>query len=166
MNVVRRYFASFEMILAGFLLVLLTVLLAVQIVNRYILGTSFVWLEEIARLSFVWMIYFSAAGAARDDRHIRIEIVDLFVGPAAVKWVTLVADILTIGFDLVVVWLGILLVQSTVQYGDVTPVTDIPMGIVYAVIPVCYGLMAYRLFRFNMRKRAGATAPAFYDNFE
>ena len=86
MNEVRRYFASFEMIFAGCLLVLLTVLLTVQIINRYILGTSFVWLEEIARISFVWMIYFSAAGAARDDRHIRVEIIDLFVGPTAIKW--------------------------------------------------------------------------------
>ena len=166
MNAVRRYFASVEMIVAGFLLVLLTVLLTVQIVNRYVLGTSFVWLEEIARISFVWMIYFSAAGAARDDRHIRIEIVDLFVGPTVLRWVTLVADILTIGFDLAVVWLGILLVQSTIKYGDTTPVTNIPMGIIYAVIPVCYGLMAYRLFRFNMRKRAGAIEPAAYDGFE
>lgn len=166
MNAVRRYFAGFEMILAGFLLVLLTALLAVQIVNRYILGTSIVWLEEIARISFVWMIYFSAAGATRDDRHIRIEIIDLFVGQAVVRWVTLIADILTIGFDLAVVWLGLLLVQSTVQYGDVTPVTNIPMGIIYAVIPVCYGLMAYRLFRFNMRKRAGMVEPAVYDSFE
>jgi TRAP-type C4-dicarboxylate transport system permease small subunit len=166
MNAVRRYFASFEMIFAGLLLVLLTVLLTVQIINRYILGTSFVWLEEIARISFVWMIYFSAAGAARDDRHIRVEIIDLFVGPATVKWITLVADVLVFGFDLVVVWLGILLVRSTIQYGDTTPVTDIPMGLIYAVIPVCFGLMAYRLFRFNMRKRAGALEPATYDSFE
>ena len=34
--------------------VLLTVLLSVQIVNRYILGSSIVWLEEIARVCFVW----------------------------------------------------------------------------------------------------------------
>ncbi len=166
MTAVRRYFGNFEMMLAGFLLVLLTLLLSVQIVNRYIFGTSFVWLEEIARISFVWLIYFSAAGAARDDRHIRIEIVDLFVGPAAIKVITLIADALVFVFDLVVVGLGILLVQSTIQYGDTTPVTDIPMGIIYAVIPICYGLMAYGLLRFNMRKRAGAIEPAAYDSFE
>jgi TRAP-type C4-dicarboxylate transport system permease small subunit len=166
MKAVRRYFASFEMILAGFLLVLLTVLLSVQIVERYILGSSIVWLEEIARISFVWMIYFSAAGATRDDRHIRIEIIDLIIGPTGVKWVTLVADSLTIGFDLVIVWLGVLLVRSSIQYGDVTSVTEIPMGIIYAVIPVCYGLMAYRLLSFNMRKRAGMVEPAVYDSYE
>ena len=166
MNAIRRSFGSFEMILAGFLLVLLTVLLAVQIVNRYVLGSSFVWLEEIARISFVWLIYFSAAGAARDDRHIRIEIIDLFVGPAAIRVITLIADALVIVFDLVVVWLGILLMWSTIQYGDTTPVTDIPMGIIYAVIPVCFGLMAYRLFLFNLRKRAGTLEPVTFDSFE
>lgn len=166
MNELRRYFGSFEMIVAGLLLVGLTLLLTVQIFNRYVFGTSFVWLEELARISFVWLIYFSAAGAARDDRHIRIEIVDLFVGPNAVRVITLIADTLVFIFDLAVVWLGIMLVQSTLQYGDTTPVTDIPMGIIYAVIPVCYGLMAYRLVRFNMTKRAGTPQHAAYDAFE
>lgn len=166
MTAVRRYFGSFEMIIAGFLLVAMTLLLAVQIVERYILGSSIVWLEEIARICFVWTIYFSAAGATRDDRHIRIEILDLFLGPAALKWVTLFADVLTIGFDLVIVWLGILLVQSSIQYGDVTSVTNIPMGFIYVVIPVCYGLMAYRLYRFNMRKRAGMVEPTPFEGLE
>ncbi len=166
MSAIRRYLGNFEMVFAAFLLVLLTLLLFVQIINRYILGTSFVWLEEIARLSFVWLIYFSAAGAARDDRHIRIEIVDLFLPPAAVTVITLIADVIVFGFDLTVVWLGILLVRSSIQYGETTPVTDIPMGLVYAVIPVCYGLMAFRLVRFNMRKRAGTLEPSTIDGFE
>lgn len=150
MKAAMRWVGSFENALAKVLLVALTVLLSVQIVNRYFFHTSFVWLEEMARISFVWLIYFSAASAAKDDRHIRIEIVDLFLPPAAVRWVTLVADVLVIGFDLAIVWLGILLVKSTIQYGDVTPVTDIPMGLIYAVIPICFGLMAYRVLRFNI----------------
>ena len=166
MKELRRYFGSFEMIIAGALLVVMTLLLAVQIVERYILGSSIVWLEEFARICFVWLIYFSAAGATRDDRHIRIEILDLFFGPAVLKWVTLFADVLTIVFDLTIVWLGILLVRSSIQYGDVTSVTNIPMGFIYVVIPVCYGLMAYRLFHFNMRKRAGTAEPAPFEGLE
>lgn len=149
---VRLLLAHFEAIFSGFLLIFLTALLFVQILNRYLFGTSFVWLEEIARLSFVWLVYFSGASAAREDRHIRIEIADLFLGPSGIRAVTLIADILVIGFDLVMVWFGIMLVQSTIQYGDRSPVTDIPMGLIYAVIPVCFALMALRLFRFNMRK--------------
>jgi C4-dicarboxylate transporter, DctQ subunit len=150
MKAALRWVGNFEAGLANALLVLLTLLLSVQILNRYFFHTSFVWLEEIARISFVWLIYFSAASAAKDDRHIRIEIADLFVPQSALKWMTLVADALVIGFDLVIVWLGILLIHSTIQYGDVTPVTDIPMGLIYAVIPVCFALMAYRALRFNI----------------
>jgi TRAP-type C4-dicarboxylate transport system permease small subunit len=150
MKAAMRWVGSFESVLANVLLIALTVLLSVQIVNRYIFNTSFIWLEEIARISFVWLIYFSAASAAKDDRHIRIEIIDLFVPTPALRWTTLFADALVICFDLVIVWLGILLIRSTIQYGDVTPVTDIPMGLIYAVIPVCFALMAYRVFRFNI----------------
>jgi len=150
MKAALRWVGGFESALANVLLVALTVLLVVQILNRYIFNTSFVWLEEIARISFVWLIYFSAASAVKDDRHIRVEVADLFVPPAGIRVMTLVADALVIGFDLVVVWLGILLVYSTIQYGDVTPVTDIPMGVIYAVIPVCFALMAYRVLGFNI----------------
>jgi C4-dicarboxylate transporter, DctQ subunit len=150
MKAALRWVADFENGLANALLVLLTVLLSVQIVNRYIFHTSFVWLEEIARISFVWLIYFSAASAAKNDRHIRIEIADMFLPPKALRAMTFVADTLVIAFDLVIVWLGILLVYSTIQYGDVTPVTDIPMGLIYVVIPVCFALMAYRVLRFNI----------------
>ena len=151
MRATTRWLGNIEANLGNGLLVLLTLLLSVQIINRYIFHTSFVWLEEIARICFVWLIYFSAAGAAKDDRHIRIEFADLFVPRAAVRWMTLVADALVIGFDLVIVWLGILLIYSTIQYGDVTPVTDIPMGLIYAVIPVCFALMAFRALRYNIK---------------
>ncbi len=150
MRAALRWLGDFELALAKVLLVALTALLSIQIVNRYVFHTSFVWLEEIARISFVWLIYFSAASAAKDDRHIRIEIADLFLPPPALKAMTLVADVLVIVFDLVIVWLGILLIRSTIQYGDVTPVTDIPMGLIYAVIPICFALMAFRVLRFNV----------------
>jgi len=151
MKAILRSLASFESTFSYFLMILLTILLSVQIINRYVFSTSFVWLEEIARISFVWLVYFTVAGAARENRHIRIGIIDLFVPPSAVRIINLIADVLVIAFDLAIVWLGILLIESTIEYGDKTPVTDIPMGVIYAVIPFCFALMAFRVIQSNIR---------------
>ena len=153
MKTVSRFLASFETTFSQLLLVFLSVLLSIQIVNRYLFSTSFVWLEEIARVSFVWLVYFAVAGAARENRHIEIGVVDLFVSPSGLKVIKLLADILVIVFDLVIVWLGILLIWSTIQYGDRSPVTEIPMGFIYAVIPFCFALMALRVLRANIKRR-------------
>jgi len=56
MKSLARFFSSFETTLASVLVVVLTILLFVQIINRYVFQTSLVWVEEIARISFVWMI--------------------------------------------------------------------------------------------------------------
>lgn len=163
MKTASRLFASFETTFSQLLLVLLSVLLSIQIVNRYLFSTSFVWLEEIARVSFVWLVYFAVAGAARENRHIEIGVVDLFVPPSGLKVIKLLADILVIVFDLVIVWLGILLIWSTIQYGDRSPVTEIPMGFIYAVIPFCFALMAFRVLYAKVKGRKSERLKQFED---
>lgn len=139
-----KFLDNFELNVSYILIVLLAVLLAVQVFNRYIFQVTFVWLEEIVRLSFVWMIYFSVAGAARANAHVRVALVDLILPPSAVRFLTIFADVISIGFCCVVVWLGMELVEASNKYGDTSPVTEIPMSLVYSVIPVCFGLIAVR----------------------
>ena len=151
MRKVADFFSNFETRLSYVLIVLLTVILSVQILNRYIFSTSFVWLEEIARISFVWLIYFSVASAARENSHIRVGLIDMFVSPKVVRRLNYLADALVIVFNLVIVWFGVKLVLSSVTYGDKSPVTDIPMGFIYAVIPFCFALMIFRILGYTIR---------------
>ena len=151
MRKVADFFSDFETRLSYVLIVLLTVVLSVQILNRYIFSTSFVWLEEIARISFVWLIYFSVASAARENSHIRVGLIDMFVSPKIVRGLTYLADALVIVFNLVIVWFGIELIISSITYGDKSPVTDIPMGFIYAVIPFCFALMIFRILGYTFR---------------
>ena len=151
MKKIFEFFSTFEQKFSYVLVVFLTVILFVQIANRYIFSTSFIWLEEIARISFVWLIYFAVASAARENAHIRVGLIDLFLPPSAVKIVDYAADALVIVFNLVIVWLGIELMRSSIEFGDKTPVTDIPMPVIYAVIPFCFALMAFRILGYNIR---------------
>lgn len=155
MNRIARFFSNFETRLSYFLIVLLTIILSIQIVNRYIFSTSFVWLEEIARISFVWLIYFCVASAARENDHIRVGLIDMFVSPATLRIINYIADALVVGFNLVIVWYGVQLMISSITYGDKTPVTNIPMTIIYAVIPFCFALMVFRILGYTIRDLQG-----------
>lgn len=48
-------------VVAAALLVTITVLIAAQVLVRYVLGGSLVWSEELTRLLFVWMVLIAAA---------------------------------------------------------------------------------------------------------
>jgi TRAP-type C4-dicarboxylate transport system permease small subunit len=151
-----RFLSNFESSFTYVLIVFLTIVLFVQIVNRYVFQASFVWLEEIARISFVWLIYFSVASAARENRHIRVGLIDLFVPASVVRFLDYLADALVIVFNLVILWLGIELVRSSYLYDERSPVTDIPMGLIYAVIPFCFALMAVRILGYDISSLRGS----------
>lgn len=150
-----------ERTLCCILLVFLTVILFVQIINRYVLYAPFVWLEEIARISFVWMIYFAIAGASKDNRHIRVGIVDLLLPPWAVKGLTLLADAIVIAFSLVIAWVGMELVRSSIGFGDTSPVTEVPMAVIYAVIPISFALVAFRTLSWHLSRAQQARSKAY-----
>ena len=139
------FLADFEAKFAYILLLSIVVFLSVQIFNRYFFHHTFVWLEEISRISFIWLIYFSVALAAKEGRHIRVGIVDLFLPAFPLKIINYIADLLWISFNLCIVFLGILLVKSTFEFEYRAPVTDLHMGIAFFVIPFCFALMTFRV---------------------
>ncbi len=101
MKRIINFLREFEKKFAYCLLVVLTLLLFVQILDRYVFRHTFVWIEEIVRLSFVWLVYFAAAIAAKEGRHIRVGIVDLFLPAFALKVINFIADLFWVSFNIV-----------------------------------------------------------------
>ena len=151
MKIILNFLGKFEERFAYSLLVLLTLMLFVQILNRYLFKQSYVWLEECARISFVWLIYFAVAIAVKENRHIRVGIVDLFLPPLALRYVNLLADFLWVVFNAIMTYLGILLVKSAIDYDTRSPVTETHMALIYSVIPFCFALMVIRVIYYNVK---------------
>jgi len=164
MKKIFRFLGEFEANFAELLLVVLTILLFVQILNRYLFHQSFVWIEEICRISFVWLIYFSVAFASKENRHVRVKIIDMFLPAFPLKVATLVADTLWVGFNLAIAWFGLVLVKSTIEYEYRSPVTEIHMGAVYFVIPFCFALMAFRVIFYNIKNIKNPQEPVSADH--
>lgn len=156
MKGILRFLGDFEAKFAYLLLVCLVLLLCVQIVDRYLFHHTFVWLEEISRISFIWLIYFSVAVAAKEGRHIRVGIVDLFLPAFVLKLINYIADSLWVSFNLVLIFLGILLVKSTFQFEYRAPVTDLHMGLAFFVIPFCFAVMTFRVILYNIKNTGNA----------
>lgn len=73
MRVIRFLDNNFEKYLCSVFLVLMTVIMLYQIVSRF-LGVPLSWTEETARYLFIWLIYLSAAYAAKLGAHITVDL--------------------------------------------------------------------------------------------
>src|SRR3954462_11222517 len=110
------------------------VLVLLQVLFRYVLNESLFWAEELVRGAMLWGIMLSAAlvGAARG--HIRVEVLELMLTPGGRRLVLWLANVLTLGFSLILLWAGIQFVDRT--WMQQSPVLDVPKWTVYLAIPV------------------------------
>ncbi len=60
--------------LSGFLIAVMTILVFLQVVFRYLLDAPLDWSEEMASFAFVWMALLGASVGLRNDEHPRLDI--------------------------------------------------------------------------------------------
>ena len=79
-----RFFKLLEKILRFVLIftgIAIVLLVTYYVITRYLLGTNFSGFEELCILIVVWMYFFGAANASREQSHISADMLDLFVSP-------------------------------------------------------------------------------------
>ena len=67
-------------IICKILIVLMVIVISYTVFGRFVLNKTPSWGEELGILCMVWIALLSAALAVRDDRHIRMTIINLIVG--------------------------------------------------------------------------------------
>lgn len=116
------------------LMVVLCVDVFLGVFSRYVMGKTFTWYDEIARLCFVWIVFLGMAVGVRRAAHFRLHLlVDRF--PPRLRYAAQVVGVLAVvGFGALLVWQGRLLVELG-QF-QTTPVMGLSKAYVYASMPV------------------------------
>lgn len=115
--------------------VVLLIILALNILNRFIPMTSFHWLDEIVELCFASMVFYGASAVWIDKAHFSAGdwIQRLVKNPLAAALYSLTLEIAGIVFFAVLFWFSAKLALAA---ADVTAVFQIPKKIVYACMPI------------------------------
>ncbi len=142
----KKIWDRFEEYLLVYSLMFSVALVFMQVVMRYVFGSSLTWSEELARYIFLWQIWLGASYAVKEHRHLRIEVIqDLLKTPRKKKYFELVSMALWLTFSLFMVYEGTSLTALLFERGQVSPAMRIPMGFAYASVPVGCALMSIRL---------------------
>jgi C4-dicarboxylate transporter DctQ subunit len=117
-----------------------------NVVARYAFDASLVWATELTIFLFLWSAFFGAAYCFKKDAHIAVTIVLEIVPSKIAKVMLLLSHGVTIAFLLAISYYGyqylFLLIELDERSIDLW---DMPMWIVYLVIPIAFFFSAYRV---------------------
>jgi len=146
--------AKIDWLLDALIIVTLTITIVsvvAQVIFRYVLHNPLVGSEELAKLSFVWMIFLGAAVVTRDGLHIQVDFFFLKLPPAAQAMVVWAMRLITLVLFGVVVYFGFQVMAA--QSGMKSVGLNVPLAYYSFAVPVgALLLIYYTLLEF--RKRA------------
>ncbi|MCX7786848.1 MAG: TRAP transporter small permease [Spirochaetes bacterium] len=129
---------------------LMLLIISVTVGTRYLFGYSAEWAEEAARYLFVWSVFIGGALIMGENGHLAVEfltnrwkgkrigfVLELFIKLCGYSFILI---LLTQGYKM----------ANTMMFQR-SPGLDIPMGLVYAIIPFSSLLMLLYLIRDTAR---------------
>ncbi|WP_235191420.1 TRAP transporter small permease [Palleronia rufa] len=123
----------------------IVVLVFADVVARFAFSTSIAFAGEVARLSFVYMIYFGVSYAIRDRRHMRVTVLLDLAPPELRRVLMLAAEAVFLAYSLAVCWLGIVITRQAAERGRILSATEWPTSVLYSAIIFSGALSAARL---------------------
>jgi TRAP-type C4-dicarboxylate transport system permease small subunit len=108
-----------------------------QVLSRYILRTSFTWTEEFARFSLIWMTIVGAAYLNAKREHLSMDFLYQKFSASNKKIASILIEVLIFLFAAIVMVIGgFNLVYTTLHLEQLSGTLRIPLGYVYAILPI------------------------------
>lgn len=136
MNVMRNGINKVVEIFSVALIIVMVLLVLWQVVARYFLQSPSTFSETLTRYLFVWLVLVTATYAFGKQDHMYISALNSRFRGKMKTVVDVMIEVLTILFALCVMVYGGSIITG-MQMVSMDSSLHIPMGVVYAIIPVC-----------------------------
>lgn len=113
----------------------LVLMIFTQVVLRYVFASSLLWVEEMGKFMFMWLMWFGITIGVLKKSHIAVDFFVNLLPDKFQKWVRMISVVITGGFFLVLSYLGVTFAVKNIAAES--SVLLIPIGYVYMILPVC-----------------------------
>ena len=134
-----------EVSLGVVLMSLMTLIIFIQVIARYVLRSSLSWSEELARYLFIWIIYLGISYGCKLMKHIKIDACMSLFPKKARPYVELIGILIFLAFAVYVAVTGFNLTMKQIPLNRKSPAMGLPMQYVYAAPAAGMALSAIRL---------------------
>jgi TRAP-type C4-dicarboxylate transport system permease small subunit len=98
-------------------------------------GASLVWYDEVASILLAWLTFYGSALAAAKRAHIGCPEVIALMPPGVRVAARVLAEVLVIGFFLLVGWMGYVIL-GVLATDHLVSLPDVPVSCVQSVVPI------------------------------
>lgn len=127
--------------LAAACMMFVTMYCFINVICRFFIGKTSAALDELNIIIFVWFLYAAITYCVRIDKHIRIEILDLYLSDKANAFLKVIADFIWLIFSAYIAYAGFQLIQFNMKYVAKTSILEIPVSIIYSIIFLSFAVM-------------------------
>jgi TRAP-type C4-dicarboxylate transport system permease small subunit len=132
-----------EQILIVALLTAMILIAFSQIVLRNFFDTGIAWGDALVRYLVVWVGFIGAAIAAKEDKHITIDVLARWITGAGESTILAISHFSSAAICGLLTWAGIKFIWFEAEMGG-TAFFNLPVWVPELIIPITFGLMTLR----------------------
>ncbi len=136
-----RWLTRVEDLALSALLGTMVVLSGLQILLRNLFDSGLTWIDPLLRVLVLWLGLVGATVAARRGKHIRIDLVNRYLGGLGQRLAEAAGNAFTAAVCALIAWHGTRMVLGEREYAT-SGVLDVPVWVLQLVIPAAFGLVA------------------------
>ncbi|MCK0165399.1 TRAP transporter small permease [Marinobacter sp. S6332] len=131
--------------LASLALIAICVISLGNVIVRYTTDASFAFTEEFSVFLLVMLTFAGAAVAARNNQHIRIELIEHYLPPAALKVLFVVQWLVGVSVMGVTTWYGAIFAMQEYDWESLSPGLGLPNWIYVIWLPLMSAAIIFRM---------------------
>jgi C4-dicarboxylate transporter DctQ subunit len=139
-----------EGLMATFL-AFMTLLTAIQVVLRYGFNTGLIWSLEATTYAFAWLVLLGMAYGVRTRSHIAVDLVMSRLHGRTLQVATTLALLICVAYAVLMLYGGSVLVWRLIDLGNEARDLPIKRWILTSMIPIGFGLLAFRFLQLGWR---------------
>lgn len=142
-----KWIERIEENIIGVSLLLVTFVLCINVLLRYVFNASSIWAEELIRYVMIWITFIGSSVCFRRGIHVGIDFILSFTSDRASRFVHMFVTLMSIVFMMFMFKFSLDLFLFSMKTGQITPAMQIPLYWVYLAIPLSSILSLIYLIR-------------------
>ena len=127
---------NFEGYCCAVMLAVMSVVVFLQVIFRFVIKASLPWSEELSRYLLVYITYFGCAYGIKTGAHLGVEAFVLILPKTVQKAINVLVQIGGLVVCVLILKFGADIVFSQMQSGQLSPAMRLPMWTIYSAIPI------------------------------
>lgn len=122
-------------------LLIIALILFINVILRYLFGSSIEWAEEFTRYGIVWITFIGASVCIYKGAHLGIDSLLSMLSEKGARYTSSIVVFICVIFSIIFVALSLTITLKVAETGQVSSTIGVPIYMIYGVMPLSGVLM-------------------------